>query len=386
MTSAPAHGRIADIELLRGIAVIFVLIEHTRTNLLFWTDGNGMRLYYYFGFWTGVDLFFAISGFVIARSLLPALAATGGATQFFNAALAFWVRRAWRLLPSAWLWLALILVASLLFNSSGAFQSFRSNLEGTIAAMLDVYNFRMVTVFGRFETGASFPYWSLSLEEQFYILLPLVVFMSRRWLPYVIGAGIVAQLFLTRSGSHAVGGLLLNQLRSDALMLGVLIAIWSRHPTWRLFEPVGLRSRPIAGLAILAFLVLCLAVVGSRDLHLVSFQVGLIALVSAVLVFVASYDRDYLCPPGPAKRLMLWVGSRSYALYLIHIPAYFLTREIWLRIELAGTQFDGTYTLRFILTAGALLIAFAELNYRYVELPLRRRGAGIANRIAQRAV
>ena len=107
----PIRGRIADIELLRGIAIVFVLIEHIRINLLTWTGGEGTPLYHYFGFWTGVDLFFAISGFVIARSLLRSLDGTSGFTEFFNVAIAFWVRRAWRLLPSAWLWLGLIMFA-----------------------------------------------------------------------------------------------------------------------------------------------------------------------------------------------------------------------------------------------------------------------------------
>lgn len=380
-----SHDRITDIELLRGIAVIFVLIEHVRNNLFTWVNGPETRLYFYFGFWTGVDLFFAISGFVIARSLLPTLHSTSGTTVFFNKSLAFWVRRAWRLLPSAWLWLAIILVSSIFLNRSGAFESFRSNFEGAIAATLDVANFRIVTVFTHYEPGASFPYWSLSLEEQFYILLPIVVFVSRRWLPYVLGVGILVQFFVIRAGDRAGAlGLLMNQLRSDALMFGVLIAIWSHHPTYRLFEPTSLKSRPFVGLAILAVLVLFLAAAGSTQLHLVSFQVGLIALISAALVFVASYDQDYLLPEGAVKRVMLWFGSRSYALYLIHIPAFFLTREIWFRIEPAGTVFDGTFTLRYALTAGVLLVTFAELNYRYVEVPLRRRGAGIAQRLAQR--
>ena len=195
------HGKIADIELLRGMAVIFVLIEHLPLNLFPWMSGQGTRLYYYFGFWTGVDLFFAISGFVITRSLLPMLEMTSGAAAFFNATLSFWVRRAWRLLPSAWLWLAIILVLSLAFNHSHAFWSFRANLEATVAAVLDVANFRILLVYGKSEPGVAFPYWSLSLEEQFYILLPIALFFAGRRLPWVLGALILAQFFIVRVGS-----------------------------------------------------------------------------------------------------------------------------------------------------------------------------------------
>ena len=380
------HGKIGDIELLRGVAIIFVLLQHARTNLFVWLPIVGTHLSLYFGFWNGVDLFFAISGFVIARSLLPSLQAAEGTTGFFRTALAFWVRRAWRLLPSAWLWLAIILVGSVVFNRSGVFMSFRSNFEATIAAVLDVANFRQALIFGRFDPGASFPYWSLSLEEQFYILLPFAAFALRRWLPHALGVAILLQFFVTRTGENAGAlGLWLNQLRSDAIMFGVLIALWSAHPSYRLFEPAGLRTRRFAGFAVFAFFVFCLAVVGSPVLHIVSFQVGMVALISAVLVFLASYDQDYLCPPGAFKRAMLWVGSRSYALYLVHIPAFFLTRELWFRIERPGTIFDGTFTSRYALTAIAFMVAFAELNYRLVEVPLRRRGAAIALRIASKA-
>ncbi|HTJ63304.1 MAG TPA: acyltransferase [Alphaproteobacteria bacterium] len=382
-----AHGRIADIEILRAVAIIFVLIEHAPFNLFPWIRvlASNSRFYYYFGFWNGVDLFLAISGFVIARSLLPQLRAAGDATQFVNTTIAFWVRRIWRLLPSAWLWLAVILLCSVFLNRSGMFGSFRANFEGAVAAVLDVANFRILEVFGKYPPGASFPYWSLSLEEQFYLLLPLVVFFSGRRLPWVLVVAVAAQLFITRTGPETTHfGALINILRSDALCLGVLIAIWSRTETYRLFEPTALKSHPILRAAILLFLTVLLASIGSHNLHIGFFQVGLVALLSAVMVLIASYDRDYLLADSVIKRVLLWVGSRSYALYLVHIPAYFLTREIWFRIEPPGTVFGGEHFLRFVATAIGLIVTFAELNYRFVETPFRRRGARIARDLARR--
>jgi peptidoglycan/LPS O-acetylase OafA/YrhL len=381
------QGKIADIEMLRGIAIIFVLIEHTRINLFPWIWGPETRLYFYFGFWSGVDLFFAISGFVITRSLLPMLEMTTGTAAFFNATLSFWVRRVWRLLPSAWLWLAVILVSAVFFNRSGVFWSFRANLESAIAALLDVANFRIAIVYGKADPGAAFPYWSLSLEEQFYILLPIALFFAGRRLPWVLAVGIVAQFFIRRIGPHLSDfGMLLNMLRSEALMMGVLLAIWSRKATYGLFEPTGLKGRPLTGLALLTLLTAVLAAVGGPGLTVVSFTIGLVALISAVLVFLASYDQDYLMPRGPWKDVMLWVGSRSYALYLIHIPVFFLTREFWFRIEPPGTVFNSTFALPLALTAFPLLIILAELNYRFLEVPLRRHGVRIAQRIEQRVI
>ena len=84
------------------------------------------------------------------------------------------------------------------------------------------------------------------------------------------------------------------------------------------------------------------------------------------------------------RALLLWVGTRSYALYLIHMPSYFLTREIWLRLEPAGTRFNSGYTWEFLLTALVLLLGLSELNYRFLEVPLRRRGVAIAGRMEAR--
>jgi peptidoglycan/LPS O-acetylase OafA/YrhL len=379
------HGRIDDIEMLRGFAVIYVLIEHVRLNLFTWIYGPETRLYSYFGFHTGVDLFFAISGFVIARSLLPSLARAETRTAFMNATLAFWIRRAWRLMPSAWLWLGVILAAAIFFNRSGAFGPFRANFEGAIAAVLDVANFRIIEIYGRFDPGAAFPYWSLSLEEQFYFLLPLMVLASGRKLPWVLGAAVLAQAFLVRSGASATRlTLVLNQTRSDGLLLGVLLAIWSQRPSYRLFEPTALKERPALRILVLAILLIALAAIGSDHLHIVSFPFGIVAVISASLVWIASYDRAYLFPDGWIKAAFLWIGSRSYALYLIHIPAYRAAREIWFRLEPKGTMFGPDYTLRLGVTAFVLLVVLAELNYRLVEMPLRRKGARIATRIAQR--
>jgi peptidoglycan/LPS O-acetylase OafA/YrhL len=384
MTDSPNLAQslrvIADIEILRAIAILFVLIEQARIHLFLWIEPEHSRLYYYFGFWPGADLFFAISGFVIARGLLPALDRATDRTDYFRTVIAFWVRRAWRLLPSAGLWLAATLALAVFFNRSGAFGPFSTDFESALAAILGVANFHTLAASADWSRGAGGQYWTLSLEEQFYLLLPIAALVFAKRLSYVLWVGVLAQLFLKRFGPGTTDfGHFLGFIRSDALFLGVLIALWSRHPTYALFDPNALNRRPAAGLILLALLTLCLAVVGSPYMHIVYFAVGLIALISAALVLVASFDGDYLVPPGGLKRLLAWIGSRSYAIYLIHVPAYLATREIWYRIEPAGTVFGPAFTLRFGITATVLLIVLA------VETPLRRRGAGFAERVLARA-
>ena len=377
LTAGQSHGgRIDDIEILRAFAILFVLFEHVRINLFPWRVPFIEHVRAYFAFWSGVDLFFAISGFVIARSLLPKLEAADGIMSFLNATLSFWVRRAWRLIPSAWLWLFLILVATLAFNGSGAFGTFHQNFKGALAGVLDIANFRVLVNQQEHEWyGASFPYWSLSLEEQFYLLLPFIVLLSGRRLPTVITALVAAQIFFPRLHSFFV------IIRSDALLLGVLIAIWSRTRSYRVVEPTGLAKTRLGRTGILFGMLASIAAMTPIEPPLIPCPIGVIAILSASLVLIASYDGDYLMRGGPLKSTLLWIGSRSYTLYLIHAPAYFLTREIWFRIEPPGTQFGGNFTLRFVLTAVPLLVILTELNYRLIETPLRIKGARIADRL-----
>jgi peptidoglycan/LPS O-acetylase OafA/YrhL len=152
------NRKIADIEWLRGVSILFVVIFHARPVLIPWPEPLWDHIAVnYVDFMSGVDIFLAVSGFVIARTLLPQLAAAHDATGFLRIALAFWVRRAWRLLPAAWLWLAIILVCAAIFNRSGAFQSFHTNFEATLAAMLSIANYRFGISWFRFDYGASTP-------------------------------------------------------------------------------------------------------------------------------------------------------------------------------------------------------------------------------------
>ena len=97
--------RIMDIELLRGIAVLGVLFHHLQDSLFAAPVPLLQAITAWGQPWWGVDLFFAISGFVIARSLIPALQGCSTRQEYWQQTRNFWLRRAFRLLPSAWLWL-----------------------------------------------------------------------------------------------------------------------------------------------------------------------------------------------------------------------------------------------------------------------------------------
>ncbi len=352
-----ASGKLIEIEYLRALAVGGVILHHAQGNLFPEQSGWVGALLRRIDLSTGVDLFFAISGFVIARSLLPALGALRGRSAFLRVAGAFWLRRMWRLLPSAWLWLAIILVASACFNRTGLFGSVRTNVWATLAGVFDIANFRFADAFFRYTYGASFAWWSLSLEEQFYLVLPPLAYLCGRFLPFLLLPLIVYQFQMQRS-------LLLMVLRTDAIMMGVLLACWAGKPAvlW-----VGDRLSRLPGalkFAVTSGLLLGL-VTHSHDV--MPYGIGLIALFSIGLVFVASLDCGFIFGHSRVRTLAAWAGARSYALYLIHIPAFFASREIWFRLGKPDS------TVAICLTAAVILLACAEVNWRLIEQPIRRR-------------
>ncbi len=371
-----ARGRrIDDIEVLRAIAVLMMLLFHIPLLLITWEVPWWDHLTKnYLNFWPGVDLFFAISGFVIARTLLPSLRLGMATAQAARAALAFWVRRAWRILPSAWLWLGLILLQSAVFNRSLALDTFHANFEATIAGLLSIANFRLAEGFLHFKYGGSPHYWSLSMEEQFYVLLPLAALLCGRFLVPVLVVALLALMATPQS-------LWLTCFRAHALILGVLLALAAETKAFAAFEPVVLGRSRLARFAALALPLLGMAAVAPLGQRITRHPDDVVAVLALVPVFVACFDRDYIPPRGVLRRVMLWAGSRSYALYLIHLPVFFATREIWFRLAPAGTRFGPGWEVTFLATAGVLLLPLAELNFRMVERPLRRHGARVAARI-----
>jgi len=96
--------------------------------------------------------------------------------------------------------------------------------------------------------------------------------------------------------------------------------------------------------AIIAILLSALAVT-TKIAPLFFWRLGPVAVISAMLVFIVSHDKNILLPEGTIKRVALWIGSRSYALYLTHIPAYLLTREAWWRAYAPDTQFGPDFSI-----------------------------------------
>lgn len=379
-TSA-ASGRIDDIECLRAIAVIGVLLHHFQGPLFYWFPkwhpswlGN---IYQHLYFGIGVDLFFAISGFVIARSLLPQLAEAAASGKQWRMITGFWVRRAFRLLPSAWIWLGLIMLCVVFFNSSGAFGSLHANVWATLAGLANVANFRFADAFLTYEYGASFSYWTLSLEEQFYFLLPITAWLLRKHLCWLMLLLIALQFVIIRTP-------LGMSIRTDALAWGVLLAMIHGGPVWKRIEPTVLGRRWVRYPILLMLFGMMAWLPIDPNPWTLNWRMGLVAIFCVVIVWIASYSRGYVCGEGRIKQVLMWIGSRSYAIYLIHIPAYFFVRECFWRLGMAGDPPPPYSSFIYAATAMLLIGLLAEANYRWVETPLRERGVRLARRLQQR--
>jgi len=370
---------IGDIEVLRAIAVLVTVFQHQSVLTFHRIEAIDA----YFDFWFGVDIFFVVSGFVIVRSLLPTLAMAKNRQDYWRNIVAFWIRRMWRIWPTAWLWMALVVIAAV-FARTQAWGKPLSDLQDAVAILLHVFNLHRAD--GDAIQGVSIlsPYWSLSLEEQFYLLLPFLLFIvPRERLISVLALLIGAQLFLTRWALNTNWSGFLWSIRSDGLMLGALIALtlekrWIRN----LLEPLFLaKSRTAKCLSVILPLFLMSALSAG---HVVTFGTGLIAILSGWLVWVASYDMNYLIAEGWLKRILVWIGLRSYAIYVIHCPAFLMTLSIWAHLSPAGTNLgDGQHLWQLSITAAVLIVVLSELNFRLVEVPLRRKGAAIAKRFSQ---
>ncbi|MFN8124243.1 MAG: acyltransferase family protein [Thermoleophilia bacterium] len=347
-------GYMPGVDGLRAIAVVAVLIYHLGAS---WLPGG----------YLGVDVFFVISGFLITSLLLAEHRATGRI-----ALRRFWLRRAWRLLPAVFLMLLVVLAVMLVLHHDEV-----GRLRGQVAAALTyVVNWHFIVAdvpyFERFGRPSVFLHlWSLSIEEQFYVLWPPLLAIALPRLPRRV---LVAAVAAGAAGSAALAWVLWRPFedpsriyygtdtRAVALLAGAGLALLLARGRPQLGR-VPLEAAGAVGLAgvVVAFLTL-----GDLEERLYRGGFLLVALAAAVLVFAASDPRA-----GIARLLgvrpMVWLGRRSYGIYLWHWPVIMLTRP-GVDVDLDGAP--------LLAVRVALTLAAAALSYRYVETPLRRNGWG----------
>jgi peptidoglycan/LPS O-acetylase OafA/YrhL len=377
MTSMSAHKKNHEIEALRAIAVFLPVMGHLG-NLLYWYPEIGQIS---LGLWAGVDIFFCISGYVIANAFYKTFYSSArreDKTRFVKEVVSFYIRRAYRILPSAWLWVAVVCLCSVFFNQSGIFGTLKANLVDALSIVLSVSNFHFASCYahtlGDKLCGSNGIYWSVSLEEQFYFFFPFLFFLRIRWISVLTVLVLLATAVMYFSVTPIIYVLF---SRVDGILLGVALAIFQNTKTYHLIQPNFLNNGIMRYVAA-PFLIICILMVPAFN-GVVPFTFTLVTILCLILVWVGSYNTGYLFPPGLYRNVLAYIGTRSFAIYLIHNPVFWATREIWFRIEGPEAQFDSTYTARFLATALILIAVFCEINYRLIENPLRKRGIAKAN-------
>jgi peptidoglycan/LPS O-acetylase OafA/YrhL len=340
---------------LRAIAVISVLLYH---GDLAWAVGGFL----------GVEVFFVISGYLITSLLLNEWRERGTIDLR-----RFWLRRARRLLPALFVVLVVTLLVAVVFLPDDV-----ASLRGDVASAFG-YVTNWVFIFGEksyFETigrpSMVAHLWSLAVEEQFYLLWPLMFIggmklFGRKRFPVVVVAGVVASVVLMwmlySPGSDPSRVYFGTDTRASGILVGCALAfVWA---PWRLRRKVTSSARNILNVSGVVGLVLLLQMLLRTDefsswLYRGGFlRLDLVtAVVIAVAVHPAASLGRYL-----GIRPLRWVGLRSYGIYLWHWPVYQLTRP-GLDVSLTGAPL---WALRIGVT-----FALAELSYRFVEVPVRR--------------
>ncbi len=368
-------GRIAELDGLRGVAIGLVLIWHlfsTPAELLpktFWS-----YLSVFFGLtWSGVDLFFVLSGFLIGGILLDAK----GSTNYFKV---FYIRRFFRIVPIYFVVIASFLVirAIALRTPESAFGWTFSDAMPVWTYLLFLQNFWMVAA-GKFGCGWLAATWSLAVEEQFYLTLPSIIRFFSRWtLLAFVFAGIViapiARVILFRSALPAgwLASYVLLFCRADALLFGVICALLLRDAAWReriakskfVFPALFLA---LAGVAV--YLIKIKAGLATFPMASFGFTV-LAALYACALLLVCTRPANLL------SRLMRWsglrwLGSIAYGAYLFHMPVQGAIYSLVLGSK--PRVFDLRTLLLALLTLGLTLL-FAHVSWNYFEKRLVQLG------------
>lgn len=289
---------------MRGVAILLVVSWHIFAPPLRYQAPWTNKIFQMT--WTGVDLFFVLSGFLIGGILLR----NRDTTNLFTV---FYARRFLRILP---LYIAAIVIFLMLAAGTEPIWSLLTFTQNILWA-----------VEGRFGHQTIGVTWSLALEEQFYLVLPLLIrLLPVATIPYVLGALILTAPAL-RTGMYAISpatffpSYMLLPTRMDSLFLGVLIAWMLANDAPRAWF---MQRRQWAKLVVIPLLTGMVAFsimeipVGARSMFTIGFS--WIALTYALMVVLTLTSTRRL--PSAIEQPLVGAGIACYSLYLFHIPLY----------------------------------------------------------------
>jgi peptidoglycan/LPS O-acetylase OafA/YrhL len=386
---------LAGLDGMRAIAVVAVMLYHANSD---WLAGGFL----------GVEIFFVISGYLITLLIIAEQERTGHVDLRM-----FWTRRARRLLPALFVMMALVTIWVALFERDAL-----GKLRGdVIAGLLYVSNWYQIIIGAGYSAGADFAplrhLWSLAVEEQFYLLWPLVMIVlvrrgsrgiasTAKWLFLASVLITVVVAFLNYDGPQQTPELtpdaywwlpdwgfwffdgrpisipdalyLSTMSRAGGLMLGSAFAmVW--RPTAIMRSPLRTKNRQLDLIALVGFIgltVMSFLVTFQPDQGVGFLFTGGLFLTGLLTLFLiaAVTHEGTVTSRLLALPLLLWIGTRSYGLYLYHWPIYQLIRNI-----AANKMQFHEWVLAMVAT-----VIITEASYRFIETPIRKGTFGTSLR------
>ena len=376
---------IPSLDGIRALSVLAVIVYHANKH---WLPGGFL----------GVEVFFVISGYLITLLLLAESEKSGTVSLK-----EFWLRRARRLLPALWVVVLGVVVFAALFQ-----REILGTLRGDVVAAL-FYGFNWFQVWVGTSYFTSFEFvplrhlWSLAVEEQFYLIWPIVMLVvakfGKRRLPIVsavfffIAVGLTVYMavvyqpgtistindtpeqFMSLFGQSVsrVDYLFLGTFtRSSGLLLGAALAIWwrpwllqhSRAGESKLYDIVGFGGLVALALMMWRFQTVIEGTDGGNVGYDLLFRGGffLTDIASVALIAAAVHPGSKIIAKSLSNPVLVWLGRRSYGFYLFHWPVFQFYRRF------AG---QGLTPYEFVVLV-LLALALTELSYRYIETPVRQ--------------
>ncbi|MEG2115846.1 MAG: acyltransferase family protein, partial [Hafnia sp.] len=339
-----------DIDGMRALAILAVVIYHAFPQSV--TGG-----------FVGVDVFFVISGYLISSIIMKGVA--DGSFSFYD----FYMRRVRRIFPALMLVLAATFAAGWAVMMGDEFKSLSKHI---IAGIAFVQNIMMYTESGYFDASAEtkplMHLWSLGVEEQFYLVFPIILILLHRFrigmMPSLLGMAFLSFVMGVMHMSDTPAGVFfLPQYRFWELLFGSLLAYVSLNASAHKFLPKSSAVKDI--LSVLGLLLILIAVTFiDKNKRLPGYWALLPVIGSTLLIYSgpgAWVNKNVL-----SSRVLVFVGLISYPLYLWHWPLF----------SFAYIYLSGTPTALVRLALIFLAFALAFLTYRFLELPLRHKVSG----------
>ena len=348
LNNAPTSFRY-DINALRALAVLAVVAYH-------------FGVYPIGGGFAGVDVFLVMSGFLITSQIQTAHeAGTFSVSRFY-------LSRLRRIFPA----LATVCAASLAWGWIYTLPyDYRDFARNALAALFFVSNIAFAGAHGYFDLAASskplLHTWSLSVEGQFYLLLPLYLWLLRRFAPQRIVAGLLVAAVLSlawglNEADHVRAFYLLPSRAWEFLLGGILGLV--RIPTLS-----KMRANSLAGLGLTSLLT-AFVFIDSSGLWPSAWT---LVPVLATLVLLAVPNATLLNRVWRFRPIQT-LGDLSYSIYLWHWPVLVYARQY-------AVPSDGHLTLAALLSLAALTLVLSALSWRFIEQPIRQRRKWCTDRL-----